>query len=213
MSVDGATSEQERRGWSERWSPLGGLAFVIGMIVVFALNPDSGETPADIIQAAKDKETAYGYMAIFTLVSIPLLLWFISGLYARVQRLQSHTAPALVLAGGTGFTLLFFVSFEIFAAPFLDFPGKADPTAAANAYLLIDDIGWVTLGGAGVSFALMAVAASIAALKSRALPTWLGWLSLLVGLAAAATITFFGIFAWMAWILVASILLLARPAR
>lgn len=213
MSLEQATAEQSRRGWSERWSPLGGLAFVVGVIVVFVLNPDSGETPADVIQAAQDKENTYGYVAIFTLVSIPLLLWFFSGVHARVRRLESQTAPVLVLTGGTAFTLLFFIAFEIFSAPFIDFPGKADPTAAANAYLAIDDIGWVTLGGAGVAFALMAVAASIAALESRAIPTWLGWVSLLVGLAAAATITFFGIFAWLAWILVASILFLARPAR
>jgi hypothetical protein len=37
--------DDTRRGWSERWSPLGGLLFVIGVIVILILNPDSGETP------------------------------------------------------------------------------------------------------------------------------------------------------------------------
>jgi len=78
--------------------------------------------------------------------------------------------------------------------------------------LLIDDIGWVTLGGGGVAFALMAIAASIAALRSGVIPTWLGWLSAVVGLAAAATIASVGIFAWIAWILVASVLLLVHRA-
>jgi hypothetical protein len=202
--------EEARRGWSERWSPLGGLLFVIGTIVIFILNPDSGETPQEVIKSAHDDEDIFTCMAIFGLVSIPLMLWFVSGLYVRVQRLRSNTAPALVLAGGTAFSLLFFMSFEILAGPFVDFPGKADPTAAANAFLTIDDVGWVTLGGAGVAFALMALSASVAAIKAQAVPTWLGVLSAVVGVAAAGTIAFFGIFAWLTWILVASILFLVR---
>jgi nitrate reductase NapE component len=46
----------------------------------------------------------------------------------------------------------------------------------------------------------------------EARPTWLGWLSLVVGAAAAATVAFVGIFAWLAWILVGSVLPLVRRA-
>jgi hypothetical protein len=207
--------EETRRGWSERWSPLGGLLFVIGVIIIFILEPDSGETPQEVVKSAADDDELYACVAIFGLVSVPLVLWFVSGLYVRVQRLRSNTAPALVLAGGTAFALLFFVAFEIFSAPLVDFPGDADPTAAANAFLTIDDIGWFTLGGAGVAFAVMALSASVAAIKARAVPTWLGVLGAVVGVLAAATITFFGIFAWLAWVLVVSILMLVRrsPAQ
>jgi hypothetical protein len=79
-----------------------------------------------VIKSAKDDKDLYTCVAIFALASIPLVLWFVSGIYVRVRRLMSNTAPGLVLAGGTGFALLFFVAFEIFAAPFTDFPGKAD---------------------------------------------------------------------------------------
>lgn len=200
------------RGWSERWSPLGGLGFVLGVLAVFLFaDVDTGETPQEVINAA-DKEFELGLQAVVGLVSVPLLLWFVAGLYVRVGRLTSRTAPALVLAGGTGFALLFFLAITIWSAPLIDFPGKADEIAAANAYLTIDDVGWFSLGGAGLSFAVMAVAASIAGLRARALPTWLGWVSLILGVAAAATIAFFGIFAWLAWILVASVLLLVRRA-
>jgi nitrate reductase NapE component len=58
----------------------------------------------------------------------------------------------------------------------------------------------------------MAVAASVAALRARAVPTWVGWLSLVVGAAAVATVAFVGIFAWLAWLLVVSVLLLVRRA-
>jgi hypothetical protein len=212
MTSEPQYADAPRRGWSERWSPLGGLAFVIGMIAMLILNPDVGETPQEVIANADGQDGRYVALAIFGLVSIPLVLWFVAGLHARVRRLQSQTAPALVLAGGIAFALLAFMAFEIWAGPIVDFPGEADPTISANAYIALSSVGWMVLAGAGVAFALMALAASIAALKSRAVPTWLGWLGAIVGLLSAATIAFFGIFAWMAWILVASLLFLVRRA-
>lgn len=201
------------RGWSERWSPLGGLVAVVAFVAVFlATSGDTGETPEEVIAYAADHETDVTLQGVMGLVALPLLLWFVSGLYARARRWQSQTAPALVLAGGTGFALLLFVAVTIWAAPLVDFPGDADPTAAANAYLLIDDIGWVTLGGAGICFAVMALAASVAALRAGAVPTWLGWLGAIVGVLSAATIVFFGLFAWLLWLLVVSILMLVRRA-
>jgi hypothetical protein len=199
------------RGWSERWSPLGGLVAVVAFIITFiATGGDTGNTPEEVIAYADEHGTDVTVQGIVVLVAMPLLLWFFAGLYARVRRWQSQTAPALVLAGGTGFTLLLFMANTIWAAPLIDFPGDADPTAAANSYLLIDDIGWVTLGGAGICFAVMAIAVSVAALRESVVPTWLGWLGALVGLIAAATIAFVGLFAWLAWLLVVSILLLTR---
>ena len=54
--------------------------------------------------------------------------------------------------------------------------------------------------------------ASLAAIRGG-VPAWLGWLGVVAGVASLATIFFVGTFAWMAWILVASIVLLfAREA-
>jgi len=205
--------EVKVRGWSERWSPLGGLVFAVAVIVVYAVASGStGETPEEVIAYADKHEGEVVAQALLGLVSIPLVLWFVSGLYARLRRLPSQTAPALVLGGGTAFTVLLFAALTIWSAPLADFPGDADPTAAANAYLLIDDIGWFALGGAGVAFAVMSVAASVAALKSSIVPAWLGWLGAIVGLVSAATIAFVGLFAWIAWTLGVSLLLLIRRA-
>jgi len=207
-----SVADEQSRGWSERWSPLGGLVFAIVFILVYVTSGETGETAEEVIAYAEGNERELTVQAVTGLVAIPLLLWFVSGLHARVRRLESQTAPALVLAGGTGFALLLFTAVAIWSAPLLQFPGDADPTAAANAYLLIDDLGWVLLGGAGVAFAVMAVAASVAALRSAVVPAWLGWIGAVVGLAAAATILFVGILAWLAWTLLVSVLLLVRRA-
>jgi hypothetical protein len=90
----------------------------------------------------------------------------------------------------------------------------SDPALAlvhAESYLAIDDIGWFLFGAAGVGAAIMAVPASIAAMRAG-LPKWLGWLGVVAGVASLGTVAFLGMFAWMAWIAVASIILLvARP--
>jgi hypothetical protein len=82
------SAKGERRGWSERWSPLGGLAFALLMIalLIFATT-DPGDTPEEVIASAEDEEGKRDAQLFLALVSIPLLLWFVSGLHARVRRL------------------------------------------------------------------------------------------------------------------------------
>jgi len=58
----------------------------------------------------------------------------------------------------------------------------------------------------------MTLAASVAAIKAGAVAKWIGIVGAIVGVFAGATITFFGIFAWLAWILVYSVgALVKRP--
>jgi hypothetical protein len=205
-------NDAERVGRSERWSPLGGLLFVIGWFAVFTIIGGENDTPNDVIAYADDEEAEIVATQMFALISLALLGWFVSGLHLRVSRMASRTAPGLVLIGGFSFALLFFLALTLWSAPLIDFPGNADPVSAANASLLFNEVAWFALGGAGVGAAVMAVAASAAAIKSQAVPPWLGWLGVAVGLGSAATLAFLGILAWTAWIFVTSVLMLVRRA-
>ena len=82
--------------------------------------------------------------------------------------------------------------------------------SAATTFLNVDDIGWVSLGGAGVAAGLMAIAASLGAMRTHSAPTWAGVIGIILGVASVATIAFVGIFAWLAWILLASVAMLIR---
>jgi hypothetical protein len=96
----------------------------------------------------------------------------------------------------------------IWIAPLTDMPSdEARSLAHAEAYLSYDDVGWLILGAAGIGASLMAVPASLAAVRAG-LPAWLGWLGVAAGIASLASVAFVGLFAWMAWIVVASIVLL-----
>lgn len=203
-----------RRIWTKLLAPLGGLGIVAGLLALFVTpaGEDTGETPAEVAAYATSHEGWTIAVALFALVSIPLGGAFVAGLHSRLRRLATATESTLVLIGGVVFILSFALAWTIWTAPLVDMP--QDPTRAiaqAEAYLGIDDIAWFLLGAAGIGAAMMAVPASLAALRGG-LPGWLGWLGVAAGIGSLATVSFFGIFAWMAWIAAASIVLLVARA-
>jgi hypothetical protein len=206
-------SRRARASWFQRWSPLGGLLFVIGAVAV-AITPaggETGETAAEVVNFAAGKEAWFIGAMLFALGALPLLGCFAAGLYLRLQQAGANAEAVLALIGGAFFALLFFVAVTIWMAPLVDVPeGRAAQLTQASAYLTIDDIGWVALGGAGVGAGLLAIAASLGALRAGAVPSWLGWVGVVLGVASFATVTFVGMFAWVVWIAVVSAGLLVR---
>jgi hypothetical protein len=207
--------ETARPAWTKLLPPLAGILLVVGLVV--ALNSpaveDAGDTPAEIVATASDHSTWVNVVLVLALVFVALAGVFVAGLHARLRRLVTPIESSLVLIGGIVFTVCFPLALFMFQAPLVDMPGDhARALVEAEAYLTYDDAAWVAFAAAGVGAALMAIPASLAAIRGG-LPKWLGWLGVLAGLASLATLFFVGMFAWMAWILVASIVLLvAREA-
>jgi hypothetical protein len=203
------------RGWARFLPPLGGLGLVAGMIglIVSPAGDDSGETPTEILAYAASHESWTLAILLFALASIALSGAFVAGLHARLVGIATPTESALVLIGGTVFALCFALCWIIWGAPLDDMPvDAARARAQAEAYLGYDDIGWFLLAAAGMGAALMAIPASLAAMRAG-VPRLLGWLGVAAGVGSLATVAFFGLFAWMAWIAGASIVLLVAAAR
>jgi hypothetical protein len=203
-----------RQRWTRLLAPLGGLALLAGLVALFAspAGEDTGETPTEVVAYA----TSHGSWTIATLVfavaSIALSGAFVAGVHSRLRAVATSTESALVLIGGTVFALSFALCWIVWAAPLDDMPAdQARALAQAEAYLGYDDIGWFLLGAAGIGAAAMAVPASLAAVRGG-LPSRLGWLGVTLGIASAGTVAFLGMFAWMAWIALASIVMLVARA-
>ena len=210
MTIATAVSESDavRGSWLERWSPIAGIVFVVAGVAL-ALTPAGdgpGETASEVVAYARDNQ---GWLEL----SLLLLSWFVSGLFTRVRELGSRFEAVLTLVGGLLLTLLFFVATTTWAAPIADLPEGVAALDQASTYLAIDDFGWVALGGSGVGAGLMAIAASLAALRTAYVPAWAGWLGIALGIVSLATIAFVGLFAWLAWIVLASIVLLRSGRR
>ena len=213
VSSDVAAVERRAGSLIERVAPWAGLLFVIGGVGL-ALSPAGDETGATVSEVSAYADSHEGWSAVillFALLSLLLLSTFIGGVYQLVSRLGASTEAVLTLIGGVGLTVLFYVALNIWAAPLVDVEG--DKAAAAVTYLAIDDIGWMMLAGAGVGAGIMAIAASLAALRAGIVPTWAGWLGVALGVAGFATVAFVGLFAWLAWIVLASIVMLMSQRR
>ena len=204
-----------KRGWTRYLPSLGGFGIVAGLIAIMVspAGDDTGETATEVVAYAKSHETWTVAILLFGLASIALGAMFTAGLHARLSGVATATESALVLAGGALFTLCFAFCWILWTAPLTDMAGdESVALLEAQAYLSYDDIGWFMLAAGGVAAAVMAVPASLAAMRSG-LPAWLGWLGVAAGVGSLATVAFFGMFAWLAWIAVASLVLLVCAVR
>jgi hypothetical protein len=207
--------ETARTVWTKLLPPLAGIALVVGIVVALASPTveDTGDTPAEVVAAASDHHGWAVVVLFFALAAVALAGGFVAGLHTRLRQIATAGESTLILVGGIVFTVCFPLALFLFQAPLVDMPDDhARALVEAEAYLSYDDAAWVTFAAGGVGAALMAVPASLAAIRGG-VPKWLGWLGVLAGILSLATIFFFGMFAWMAWILVASVVLLvARDA-
>jgi hypothetical protein len=192
--------------WLERLAPLAGIILAVWVLVGFFTSDDYEDTPASVVAYADADEKNLWLMAVLGLATPLLLGWFVAGLASRLRTADSMFR-AMVVFGGAVATALITVGVTIWSAPLLD--DTLDESTAAT-YLLLDDFGWVIIGAGGVAMGIMIIGASLAALQLGWVPKWLGWLSVAFGVVAFASVAAVGLFAWLAWLIVAGVLMLVR---
>lgn len=219
-SVAGTGIDKQNRSqstWLIRWSPLGGLLFVLGFIVVMSSPLGNGrvDSGAEYVDYALSNSGWLNAGMIFVLASLLLVPWFVVGCYARLRSIGAESESILALIGGATFSVLFFVGMTIWIAPALYLPDRDDPTVRlrdAETFLGIAELNWFMLGGAGVGLGLMIFASSFAILRTRAAPAWAAWVSIAFGLTALTSVVVVGLFAWT-WIAIASLVLLVKERQ
>jgi hypothetical protein len=205
-----ANSRPSRAGWIHTLGAIGAILLPLALLVSFFTSSDSGDTATELIAYAKDNESEVWLLQIMALVAPLLIGMFVASLRVRL-RPANEAYQALTVIGGILFVAFLGVGLTLWAAPLLS-PDELT-TAGADAYLAFDDAGWVLLGMAGISIGVMIVAVSLAALDLGLVPTWAGWLSVLLGVVSLATIVAVGIFAWALWLIAAGIFLLLGRDR
>ncbi len=167
-----------------RWSkvaPLLGLLFVVLVVasIVLGNTPSTSTSPAKVLryyQTHQNQEQASAFLAAAAVVVG--LFWFA---YLRnwLQRRDVHERwGAVAFAGGVLFAVVGGIATGVELA-LVDTPKYLTPSTAAALNFLEGDIPFIL---ASMAFGTMAIAAGIAMIKSRYLPTWLGWVSLVMGI-------------------------------
>ena len=205
----------------ERWAALGGVLyvvlFVIGTILQFSGSPAGDAAPSKVIAWYSDSGHRDRLNIGWILIGLGLFsfLWFLTALRQALIRLVSEGfLPTLATVGGAVYATLALAA----AAVSNGIRTMSDDTYHHQVFPELvhaaNDAAYVlhSTGGAGIG--AMMIAASLAVVRTRALPVWVGWIGVVAGIIAIASILFFPWFVIAFWLLAASIILfLANSPR
>jgi hypothetical protein len=197
---------QQQSTW-ERLAPLTGLVFVAIVVAVFATG---GSTPGDH-DTAQQVQDFYGQhhdkhmtLAFIMAISIPFLLFFVSILRYELRRAGGTGQLAnAAFAGGVlaaaGFGILAFVHLAL-----ADAGNSVKTIGTTQALNVLDNNDFLPMAaGMGV----LVLAAGLSTIRHGGLPKWLGWVGVVIGVAAFTPAGFFAFLLSGIWVVIVSILL------
>ena len=220
--VDESRSAPESWYADRRWrlASLAGVLAVILWVIGVTIAETAADAPedeapgAEWIQFFEDGAGRLVAGAFIFMVGSGLFLWFLGNLRALIHIGEGGPGRMASIVFATGIAIA--VMGMAFVAPYaaggfaageLDVPLEA---GTAQALAVLDD-GFFIAGEAAT--AVFFLAAWIALLRTRVLPVWLAWASLVLGVAALLPWIGWAVFLWglPLWVLIVSIWMLVRP--
>jgi hypothetical protein len=181
MALAGASPSQAPGRWS-KIAPLFGLLFVLfvlASVLVGGNTPATNASQVSILHYYRTHKHQVGISALLIPPAVVFgLIWFS---YLRNWLQRRDVDPRwgiLTFAGGVLFAVTGGIAGGVLIA-LNDAPDHLTLSSAQTLNYLQSDMTSI-LGS--MAFGLMAIAAGVAILKSAVLPTWLGWVSLVLGI-------------------------------
>jgi hypothetical protein len=204
-----------------RWAALGGVLyvvlFVIGTILLFDGAPNSDASPARVIAYYRDSghrdKIMFGWVVAG--LGIFFFLWFLASLRQAVRRVEGGDGflTALTTIGGVVYATLAFAAIALNVGVRTMSDDTFNHTVYPGLIHAADDASYVMHATGGAGAAAMIIAATLAFMRARAIPTWSGWVGIVLGILALASIIFFPQAAIGIWLLAVSIWLFVRSGR
>lgn len=184
----------------ERFAPLAGVAFLALAVAAFAVGgetPDVEDSTAKVVAYWNEHDADRIVSAVLGGFAAVALVWFGGSLRRVVFGAEGGDGrlAALAFAGAViaAVGLLLFAGFSFAAADTVgDVPGEVTQTLS----VLSNDFFFPLAGG----IALMLLASGVAFIRTRVVPGWLGWLTLVLGFGALTPVGFFVFLAAILWI-------------
>lgn len=201
-----------------RLAALAGVAFfVLGLVGTLIVSDDPGfaADPTRIAAFYEGEDSAILLSSTLYLVGVVFLLWFAGHLRGVLRRAEggegglAATAFGGLVAGAA--MLLGAAAVNAVGALRVQERGQIDPETATALF----DVSSIMFGlAAPMAFAATVLASAVVALRTRALPLWLGAVSIPLGLALLIPpISWLAAIGFTFWVLVTGVVLaLAEPA-
>src|SRR5262245_1347539 len=140
-------------------------------------------------------------------------LFFLAGLCARLRRAEGGPGgwTAAALASGAAFVALQMAAICAWASISLTIENSDEFVLDPNTERVIETLGYALFFTGLTLSAVLVAATSALALRTGVLPRWLGWVGVAVAVVMLVSFLFFPLFVLLAWVLVVSIVMLARP--
>ena len=185
------------------------VLFVIGVLLIYNGTPDSSSAPGKVIAYYSDSGHRDRINIGWVLAGLGyfFFLWFLSALRQSIRRLEVEDGflAGLATMGGVVYATLSLAALAVETG----IRTMSDATYHHQVYPrpihAADDAAWMLHASGGVGIGAMIIAASLAALRARAVPAWAGWLGIVVGILGLGLVIFFPWFLVAIWILVVSI--------
>ena len=200
---------RDRWGKLAPWTGIAAIAFIVAAFVVSGESPGTGDSGQKVLQFYADNESSQFIASLLLAYGAILLIFFSGTLSALVRRTDpgSGALSRLVVAGGAiealGMSIFASITFTL-----ADTHDKIGPEAAQTLNVLNQDLFLPLV----VGLAVLMFASAVAIFRNAALPRWLGWAAVVIGIAAVTPLGFFGFLASGLWIIAASIVMLRAPA-
>jgi hypothetical protein len=191
-----------------RLAPLSGIVFAVLLVVTFSApnTPGVHDTGVQVINHYKDHHSAHLISDLAGGVGVVFFLFFISSLrsfFADKEGADGLSRAAfaggiLIAVGGAVFT-----SLDI---ALVDARHDITPQAAQALNVLNNDFFFPF----EIGLVVFALCTGLAILASGALPKWLGWVMVVLGIVAFSPVGFFGFFVVLIWSVIVAILIYRR---
>ncbi|MEX2108655.1 MAG: hypothetical protein WD827_07190 [Solirubrobacterales bacterium] len=190
--------------------PMSGVVSVLLIIASFIVGGETPEADAslqEVVSYYSDHDTDLQISAALLALGAFFFLLFTAAIATLLRSVQGEGKPSATvsLAGGIVFTvgLTIFAGLGFTAA---DVVGDVAPSSIQTLNALSMDMFFPV----AVGTAAFLLGTGIATLKTDALPAWLSWAAIVIGVIAITPIGFFSFLALGVWTLIASVLLAMR---
>jgi hypothetical protein len=190
-------------------APVTALLFVALMLIGIAESgnsPDSNASGRHVIAFYVAHQHSQKVSDILFVLAAVFVVFFAGSLHSYLRRTPSvASASALILVGAAllavGLTVLSGADYAL-----ADVPGDLSTSAAQALNVLGNDV-FYTLPVGGCVFA---IASAVAILRGGALPKWLGWVSVVIGIAMTTPLFWISALVLLVWVLIVAVLIYLR---
>lgn len=191
-----------------RLAPLTGIVFAALLVVTFTTpsTPDVHDTGQQVIQHYNEHKSAHLIGDLSGGVAVVFFLFFISALRSFFK--DKEGADGLSMAAFAGGILIavgggLFTSLDV---ALIDARHDISPQAVQALNVLSNDIFFPF----EIGLIVFALCTGLAIIASGALPKWLGWVMVVIGVVAFTPVGFFGFFVVLLWSVIVAILIYRR---